>query len=131
MKSFEEQMKKSAGPQGGIVQTICERLSSLISPKNGEIEVEDRYELESCKVLTYESVVAWLMKNKPANFDSALMVRYQDPKNKVFPCVVGLVFISGDNVLLGKDFLKKIIYCRTFDRDIEKLFGNNNSVILN
>ena len=94
------------------------------------ISVEERYELESCRTLTYDSVVSWLMANKPAMFDGALLYRFKSEKNEIFPIVVSIVYIVNDQPMLGKDYLKKIIHCAYMDDDLDALFNGKESVIV-
>ena len=105
MKKYEDVVWTEKPQKRSFKDEIKEKLKRLLN--SVEIEEEDRYELESCKTLTYDSVVSWLMLNKPNNFDAALLHRFKSCKNKKFPLVVSIVYIADDKPLLGREYLKK------------------------
>ena len=112
-----------------ILDEIRERLQGLLGTQE-TISVEDRYELESCRTLTYDNVVTWLMANKPANFDGAMLYRFKNDKNKVFPLVLSVVYISNGQPLFGRQYLKKLIHCTFMDEELDNLFNGKDSVIV-
>lgn len=129
MQSYENVVWTEKPRKMTILEEIRERLKVLLDPSE-TISVEDRYELESCRTLTYDNVVTWLTANKPSNFDGAMLYRFKSNKNKVFPIVVSIVFISNDQPLFGREYLKKLIHCTYLDDDLNKLFNSKDSIIV-
>lgn len=129
MQKFENVVWTEKPRKMTIPEVIRERLKVLLGPSE-TISVEDRYELESCRTLTYDNVVTWLTANKPSNFEGAMLYRFKSDKNKVFPVVVSIVFISNDQPLLGREYLKKLIHCTYLDDDLDKLFNSKDSIIV-
>ena len=129
MKKFENEIWTEKPRKLTFLEEIKERLRRFLGNPD-VISVEERYELESCRTLTYDSVVSWLMANKPAMFDGALLYRFKSEKNEIFPIVVSIVYIVNDQPMLGKDYLKKIIHCAYMDDDLDALFNGKESVIV-
>lgn len=129
MQKFEKVVWTEKPRKMTILDEIRERLQGLLGTQE-TISVEDRYELESCRTLTYDNVVTWLMANKPANFDGAMLYRFKNDKNKVFPLVLSVVYISNDQPLFGRQYLKKLIHCTFMDEELDNLFNGKDSVIV-
>ena len=129
MQKFEKVVWTETPRKMTILDDIRERLRGLLGTQE-TISVEDRYELESCRTLTYDNVVTWLMANKPANFDGAMLYRFKSDKNKVFPLVLSVVYISNDQPLFGRQYLKKLIHCTFMDEELDNLFNGKDSVIV-
>lgn len=129
MKRFEKIIGAEKSRKGSVLDKIRERIKTLLS-NSENISVEDRYELESCRTLTYENVVTWLLANKPLNFDGALLYRFKSENNKVFPFIFAIVYISNDMPLMGRDYSKKLIYCTSMDAELDNLFNGKESVIV-
>lgn len=129
MQKFEKVVWTEKPRKVTILEEIRERLKGLLGTPE-TISVEDRYELESCRTLTYDNVVTWLMNNKPVNFNGAMLYRFKSDKNKVFPIVVSIVFISNDQPLFGRNYLKKLIHCSFMDEELDSLFNGKDSVIV-
>lgn len=94
------------------------------------LTVEDKYELESCKLLTYENLFVWTKTNAPSDFEGALLCRFKSVKSKMFPLMVSVVYLLNDQPLLGKEYSKKIFYCAAVDGDLEQLFNGKDLVII-
>ena len=129
MQKFEKVVWTEKPRKMTSLDDIRERLQGLLGTQE-TISVEDRYELESCRTLTYDNVVTWLMANKPANFDGAMLYRFKSDKNKVFPLVLSVVYISNDQPLFGRQYLKKLIHCTFMDEELDNLFNGKDSVIV-
>lgn len=129
MQKFEKVVWTEKPRKMTILEEIRERLRGLLGTQES-ISVEDRYELESCRTLTYDNVVTWLMANKPTNFDGAMLYRFISDKNKVFPLVLSIVYISNDQPLFGRQYLKKLIHCTFMDEELDNLFNGKDSVIV-
>lgn len=129
MQKFEKVVWTEKPRKMTILDDIRERLQGLLGTQE-TISVEDRYELESCRTLTYDNVVTWLMANKPTNFEGAMLYRFKSDKNKVFPLVLSVVYISNDQPLFGRQYLKKLIHCTFMDEELDNLFNGKDSVIV-
>lgn len=129
MQKFEKVIWTEKPRKMSILESIRESIMNLLNTSE-TISVEDRYELESCRTLTYDSVVTWLMANRPSNFDGAMLYRLKSDRNKVFPTLVSIVFVANDQPLLGREYLKKIIYCTYLDEELDKLFNGKDSIIV-
>lgn len=129
MQKFEKIIWTEKPRKMTLLEEIRERLKKLIGNSEA-ITVEDRYELESCRTLAYSDVVSWMMNNQPSNFDGAMLYRFKSDKNKTFPIVLSIVFISNDQPLLGRDYLKKLIHCTYLDDELDKLFNGKDSIIV-
>ena len=129
MKTFENQLWTER-PQKSPWEEMKERVKHLIFGLDETINEDERYELESCRTLTYKNVVEWLMKNKPVDFDEALLYRYKSERNKKYPIVLSIVFVKDSKPLLGGDYLKKIYYCTFLDADLDNLFTGDDKVLV-
>lgn len=129
MQKFEQIVWTEKPRKLTVLEAIQERIKSVLGISEA-ITDEDRYELESCRTLTYESVVSWLFANKPSNFDAAFLHRFKSEKNSIFPIVVSIVYILNDQPLWGRNYLKKLIHCTYMDDELDKLFNGNDSVIV-
>lgn len=129
MQKFENVVWGEKNPKKTILDKIRECINGLLG-NHETISVEDRYELEACRILTYDNVVTWLMANRPSNFDGAMLYRFKSEKNKTFPIIVSIVFVLNDQPLLGSNFSKKLIHCSYFDQELEKLFNGKESIIV-
>lgn len=131
MKNYEDEMGWTEKKQkdSGFVAQIKNRIDQII---NGErkISVEDRYELESSKTLSFESVSEWILRNKQDEYDGALLVRMKGNKNTAFPNVVGIMFLRDNQVCLGKEHLKKIVHCVYLSEDLNTMFEGKDSLII-
>lgn len=131
MKNYEDEMGWTEKKQedAGFVAQIKNRIDRII---NGErkISVEDRYELESSKTLSFESVSEWILRNKQDEYDGALLVRMKGNKNTAFPNVVGIMFLRDNQVCLGKEHLKKIVHCVYLSEDLNTMFEGKDSLII-
>lgn len=131
MKNYEDEMGWTEKKQkdSGFVAQIKNRIDQII---NGErkISVEDRYELESSKTLSFESVSEWILRNKQDEYDGALLVRMKGNKNTAFPNVVGIMFLKDNQVCLGKEHLKKIVHCVYLSEDLNTMFEGKDSLII-
>lgn len=129
MKTFENQMWTECS-QKSPWEEMRTRIKHLIYGLDETIEEDDRYELESCRTLTYKEVVDWLIKNKPSDFDEALLYRYKSERNIIYPIVLSIVFVKDSKPLLGRNYLKKIYYCSFLDVDLDKLFAGEDKVLV-
>lgn len=129
MKTFEKEVWTEKTRKKTILEEIRESLRSLLGTSDA-ITVEDRYELESCRTLTYEEVVSWLMANKPSNFEGAMLYRFKSDKNKVFPIGISIVYISNDQPLFGRKYSKKLVHCSYLDEELDNLFNGKESIIV-
>jgi hypothetical protein len=129
MQRFEKLVGTEKTRRMTIFNEIRERIKALLGAPE-TISVEDRYELESCRTLTYDDVVTWLFANKPSDFDGALLYRFKNERNKVFPVVVTIVYVSNDNPLFGRGYLKKLIHCTYMDEELENLFNGRDFIIV-
>jgi hypothetical protein len=131
MKKFEDEVWTERDKKKSVIESLKEKLDTFISDKNANsISIEDRYEMESCRTLTYEKVMEWIFKNRPENIDSAFLVRFKTKKNPTYPIMVAIMFLEEKHILLGKDYLKKINYCTFLDNELDNLFDGKESVIL-
>lgn len=132
MKNYEDEMgwteKKNEKPD--FVAHIKERIVRLLSKNDQQATIEDRYELESCRTLEYESVSEWLLRNKTDEYDGALLVRMRDNRADNFPLVVGIMFLHDNKVCLGKEHLKKIVHCTYLSEELDKMFEGKESLII-
>lgn len=133
MKEFQDELwveHPQPAKQSSAIQRIKERIARLGSSNEKGISVEDRYELESVRTLTFESVSAWILKNKTSDYDGAFLVRMRHDVDVKFPITVGIMFLKGKEVALGRDHMKKIIHCTFLDQDLNDSFQGGESVIL-
>lgn len=133
MKKFEDVVwteNKENHEKGTIIDALKQRFRTLINGNEKPIDIEDRYELDSCRTLVYEDISEWVIKNKPNNADAAFLVRFHTKENPKYPIMVALMFLEGKNLLLGREYLKKIVYCTFIDEDINKMFDGKESLIL-
>jgi len=132
MKNYEEEMgwTEKKVEKNDYVAQIKERLLRLISRKDSQATVEDRYELESCRTLEYENVSEWILRNKKDEYDGALLVRIRDKQPSQFPIIVGIMFLRDNQVCLGKEHNKKIVHCAFLSEELDKLFEGKESLIL-
>lgn len=132
MKSYEEELsyvsKETSRQRSGVYQVI-ERLKKLFDDDE-QTSAEDCYELESCGLLSYESLSTWILKNKTDEYDAAFLVHFTDKKQKKFPHVIGVMYMKDNGVLLGKDHAKKIYHCSEIGSDLLEMFNGNNSLII-
>lgn len=132
MKNFEDEMgwtERKIERQDYVAQ-IKERIIKLLSKKNAQASIEDKYELESCRTLEYEMVTDWILRNKTEENDGALLVRLREKNTTQFPIVVGIMFLHENQVCLGKEHNKKIVHCTYLSEELDKLFEGKESLIL-
>lgn len=132
MKNFESEMgwtERKVEKQDLIAQ-IKERIINLLSKKDAQVSVEDKYELESCRTLEYEMITDWILRNKTENYDAALLVRFRKKQASQFPIVVGIMFLHDNQVCFGKEHNKKIVHCTYLSDELDKLFEGKESLIL-
>lgn len=131
MKNFEEEMgwTEKRTEKANFVAQIKERIFRFL---NGDPKAttEDRYELESCRTLELESVSEWIIHNKNEEYDGALLVRMRETSISKFPIVVGIMFLCGDKVCLGKEHLKKIVHCTYLSEELNNMFEGKESLII-
>jgi hypothetical protein len=133
MKEFQDELwveKPKQNKQSSAIQKIKERIARLVSSNESNISVEDRYELESVRTLTFESISAWILKNKTSDYDGAFLVRMRHDADSKFPITVGVMFLKGNEVALGREHMKKIIHCTFLDSDLNNSFQGGESLIL-
>lgn len=133
MKEFQEELwveRPHSAQKISPLQKVKERIARLGSSKESPISVEDRYELESVRTLTFESVSEWIIKNKSEEYDGALIVRMRHDSDEKFPLTVGIMFLKGKEVVLGREHIKKIVHCTFLDNDLNDTFQGGDSVIL-
>lgn len=133
MKEFQEELwveHPQSTQKSSPLQKIKERIARLSASKEKPISVEDRYELESVRTLTFESVSEWIIKNKTEEYDGAFLVRMRQESDARFPLTVGVMFLKGKEVALGREHLKKIVHCTYLDNDLNDTFQGGESVIL-
>lgn len=133
MKRFEDEMswtERQEKSSKSILEFIKERIVSVLSNSKQQKLVEDRYELETCRTLSYESVTGWILRNKTDNSDGALLVRLRNDREKDFPIVVSVMFLQNNQVLLGKEYLKKIYHCAFLEEELNKMFDGKESLII-
>lgn len=133
MKEFQDELwveHPQPAKQSSAIQKIKERIARLVASSEKSISVEDKYELESVRTLSFESVSAWILKNKTSEYDGAFLVRMRHDADVKFPITVGIMFLKGKEVALGRDHIKKIVHCTFLDRDLNETFQGAESVIL-
>lgn len=131
MKNYEDEMgwTEKKQEESGFVSQIKNRINRIINSER-KVSVEDRYELESCKTLTFESVSEWILRNKQDEYDGALLVRMKGKENTTFPNVVGIMFLKNNEVCMGKEHLKKIVHCVYLSEDLNTMFEGKDSLII-
>lgn len=63
MKEFQDELwveHPQPAKQSSAIQKIKERIARLVASSEKSISVEDKYELESVRTLSFESVSAWI-----------------------------------------------------------------------
>jgi hypothetical protein len=131
--SFESRLNREPKEQNtSIISAIKKRLIDMLSQGQTQlIEQDDRYEMESCQELSYEQISDWVLKYKPAEADSVLLVNMpNEQKKSKYRILIGVVFISQNQILLNAKYIKKIIYCNSINFDLKELFAGKESVIL-
>lgn len=132
MKTYEEVMssvsQEKTKQRSGVSQLI-ERLKRLFDDEE-QTSAEDRYELESCSILSYENLSNWILNNKTDEYDAAFLVHFIDKKQKKFPHVIGVMFMKEHGVLLGKEHSKKIYHCSSIGNDLLEMFNGHDSLII-
>lgn len=131
MKNFNDEMgwTEKKVEKNNFVSQIKERIIRVLNG-DSKATTEDRYELESCHTLDYESISEWILRNKKEEYDSALLVRLRETQPSKFPIVVGVMFVHDNKVCLGKEHLKKIVHCTYLSEDLNELFNGNDSLII-
>lgn len=122
--------KKRSTQDQSIVVQIKERILRVLSENEQDITEEDKYELESCHTLEFESVSNWILRNKTDFYDSALLVRIRKEGDFKFPITVSLMFIHDNQVCLGKEHSKKIIHCAYLSEELDEMFEGKDSLII-
>ena len=132
MKKYEAEMgwTEQSKEKPSFVLQIKERVLNFLSNRDQNIAIEDRYELESCKTLEYESVAEWILHNKKDQYDGALLVRIRNKKDVNFPIIVSIMFLNNNKVCLGKENIKKIVHCTYISEELDNMFDGEDSLIL-
>ena len=131
MKNFEEEMgwTEKKIEKANFVAQIKERIFRFLSD-DSKVTAEDRYELESCRTLEYESITEWILRNKKDEYTGALLVRMREKRNSAFPIIVGIMFMQDNKACLGKEHLKKIVHCKYLSEDLNEMFDGKESLII-
>jgi hypothetical protein len=131
MKDFKDEFWVESTPKNAsVLSRIKDRLLSVEKSSKEGPTVEDRYELESIRTLSYQMVSEWIIHNKKDEYDGALLVRIREKKESTYPITVGIMFLQGKEVCLGREHIKKIVHCSYIDQDLNDLFQGEESVII-
>lgn len=132
MDTFDDKLNGFSKQNPSVISAIKERIFEMLGFDQKQFEEkEDKYELESCLGLSYEQVADWSVKHKPKDADSVLLVNFSNPEKKSkYKTIIGIVFLSGNKVLLNANYIKKVVYCVSISDDLKELFAGNESVIL-
>ena len=131
MKDFKNELWVEASQKNAsVLSCIKNRLLSIEKPSKDGPTVEDRYELESVRTLSYQMVSEWIIHNKKDEYNGALLVRIREKKESTYPITIGIMLLQGREICLGREHIKKIVHCSYIDQDLNDLFQGEESVII-